>query len=197
MLSYLFAVHDCQSLCSYFGFDFFRRIEITLLLAALLVLRGVTGLSLVRIVSPAILCLTINMVTIENLPTVGVIFILLLVLSVGDVLSNINMDFSHSSITSETLNFSKIVHPLVLFYGILATRVWVVPYSLLVSGGLFTFLAFIKNASMMRSSTLKELTIRLYFLLACDHFIMFAAAMLPLPVVFQWVAPPLVSQLLY
>jgi hypothetical protein len=161
------------------------------------VLRGVTGLSLVRIVSPAILCLTINMATTENLPTVGVIFLLLLVLSVGDILSNINMDFCHSSITSETLNFSKILHPLVLFYGILATRVWVTPYSLLVSGGLFTFLAFIKNASMMRSSTLKELIIRLYFLLACDHFIMFAAAMLPLPVVFQWVAPPLVSQLLY
>ena len=127
----------------------------------------------------------------------ALILFLTLILTVGDVISNVSMDFNPSSIYSETINLSKMLHPIVLFYGILTSIVWSSPYAHLGSTGLFIMLAVLKNASMMRSSSLKEIVLRLYFLLACDHVVMFAAAMISLPVAFQWVAPPIISQFLY
>ena len=169
-----------------------------ILLAALLFVRIKYGNSIFKLFYPICLNIIINQQYYQTQIIVYFYLIIITLLMIVDTLSNIKLDFNPQSITSESMNISKIIHLSVFVFGIVYSSLQSYPTLLhLISGALFIILTFIKRASLMRNGNFKELILRFYLLIGLDHFVIFLNAIVSLPLYAQIFLPIVASQLLY
>ena len=126
------------------------------LLGILVLVRIKKGISAFKIFYPIFLSIIFNQQHYQTQALTYFYFIMIALMLVADTISNIKLDFNPQSITSETLNFTKILHLVIFLFGVI--------YSLLnitkaifqiISGVLFITLAIIKRGSLMRNDNFK------------------------------------------
>lgn len=89
------------------------------------------------------------------------------------------------------------MHPMVFISGLVLAIVYPGRYQHIIAGTSFLLLTIFKAASMMVSSTLKEIQMRIYLLLSSVHFVLILQSFVALPLPSQYVTPIIMSLLLY
>lgn len=197
ILAYLFIVHVPETTLHIFTFSQTATFLIVAILSSLILLRTAKGISFIKVFFPVTLFVTVQEFSEKTLPTACPIIFLLVLLLTADISSNTKLDFSPLSINAETVNSSKILHALLLVFGVIQTRFINNSISFLALGGGFAILAAWKAGSIMRNDQFKELMMRIYFLLSMDHLVMALCSFVTLPLVLRFLMPVVVSQFLF
>lgn len=169
-----------------------------MMLIILLFLRIKCGISIFKVFYPVFLNIIISQQYYQTQSIAYLYLLLVVLLLIVDTLSNIKLDFSPQSITSENMNSTKIIHVCVFVFGVVYSSLQSTQTLLhLVSGVVFIGLAVMKRASLMRNDNFKELMLRLYLLIGFDHLLVFLALQVSLPLYVQIFVPIVASQLLF
>lgn len=169
-----------------------------IIFVVLLVLRVWRGIACITFCYPDALDHLIKDIQAGNTGTAVAALTLLGILLIAEIMSNVRMDFESTSISSETLNSTKLVHLTFFIFGVVQINIWkdhFIPS--LVCGCLFLFLFILKSFSIMLNNNLKEVQQRTYLLLSMDHFTILGSLYIQPPFIFLYLLPLLVSQFIY
>lgn len=196
-LSYLFILNDPQTVTAFFPYSNKTALLLIIILSTLIIVRIYTGISFIKAFYPVTLFVTMHGLSSDTLTVVCPILLLLTILVVGDVLSNTKLDFSPLSITAETINSTKLIHVLLIIFGVLQRILFNNAVSLIALGVGFALLAVLKASSIVSNESLKEILIRCYLLLSINHWTRAVSGWVTLPLFFQFLVPLVISQLLF
>lgn len=123
-LLYSFAIHQSEILILIFPKINQSVIPLLAIQIVLLLYRLLVGVSFIKNVYPAFLCLTLKILEPTTIGFSTAVLVLMSVLILVDILSNINFSFQVNSLEAETINFCKILHYILFLFGIIQGAIW-------------------------------------------------------------------------
>jgi hypothetical protein len=154
-LVYLIVLHSPSAISELIEPNQSTAMMIAAIFIKLIILRATTGVSFIKIFYPVVLALTLYSSSQITPSFLVVILVLMGLLLVVDLLSNVALDFSPTTIHSETLNLTKFFHLILFLLAIIQSKSWNNSPAFLICGATFGLLALLKGASVMRNDNFK------------------------------------------